>query len=1283
MLACGVDFRLPFSKLHCIVRSSVALPLRLCSFPRLIGRDGNLGSKFVPSNIGARNTVSTDSKKPTGFSGPEEPTYNQVKIQMFSRSLQKILFGQEILRYDVAPTDVLSEFAKHNIDIDRKQPARPPVSVPLPDLLGANIEEHMLKTADCLLRPYMNIISSLPEKAPSMPQCWSNRPGWTKYSDGTSFSVLSPSEDALVFDTEVLMEEGDYPTLAVALSPTNWYSWVSPSLYHAENRPADLPMNSLIRIYDSEDRSRLKIIIGHFVSFDRARIFEEYDLRATGIRFIDTLSLHVAVSGLTSTQRHLKTTAKKQLFNNKLWQKFIKDHSKEMKDRSPDDRDQVMDLQWISETSLNNLTDVYQLYCMRDPPQSKQARSVFESGTKEEVQSQFQELMTYCATDVLMTFEVLQKLLPLFKERFPHPATLYGMLEMGSMYLPINDTWTKFQQCADSAFAENELRQKKLLMQLADEALMRYSNPDSNPQNDPWLWDLDWSKPKIKPKTDVDRRLAQLPKWYRDLIPKPVKDNLDVGPALLTAQMRIAPKLLRLCWQGLPLHYDQELKWGVLIPGRAPRPYGDPRFYEYGPSKKDGEGQESEGTSGKSGACRSSESNCAFTIRSVVPAIKSSAAGQTELSFPYGKYLAFWLTEMRSRLIKDLEGPNQPDESKTNGDFTKAYCNRMDPDNRDDLLMRELERSVEAMPLELEERCRLAATIHAIRKMGSKTAKKLSDNFSLASANPIYEYLGEMQARGSAFWMDSRRYENQPSGKTEVRNKQRPGSRQRLAVDTVNPVIPTCWFCHLPHEKADGLPIGSPLSRSFQSHIAANRLHIARFDPDKSPTPPSSTQSLDTATKSVNLANQLLLDRIHATFWQGYSKRIKEQMAVWLPHSDLPEEVRSDKSYDPKVRYGAILPQVISAGTVSRRAVEPLWLTASNADKNRLGSEIKAMVQAPPGYCFVGADVDSQEMWIAALIGDASIGFQGATPYGWMTLEGNKADGTDLHTKIAQIMGISRTEAKVLNYGRLYGSGYELTKHLLTKFSNLTPEQASLKARQLLRTTKGQRVSVHTSKSKQSNRNAAFDTLHSKWQGGTESAIFNELERIARSPEPCTPVLHARLTRALNPKLVQGDFLPSRINWVVQSSAVDYLHCMIVVMAWLIQKYQLPARLCISIHDEVRYMCRKDTAYRVALALQISNLFTRTFFAYRLGMRDLPESVAYFSSVEIDNCLRKSPNDDCITPSNPEGLEKGYGIAPGQSLSIQDILTQTGGSLEPVHREEVQERQQCIYKLES
>ena len=68
--------------------------------------------------------------------------------------------------------------------------------------------------------------------------------------------------------------------------------------------------------------------------------------------------------------------------------------------------------------------------------------------------------------------------------------------------------------------------------------------------------------------------------------------------------------------------------------------------------------------------------------------------------------------------------------------------------------------------------------------------------------------------------------------------------------------------------------------------------------------------------------------------------------------------------------------------------MERTWLTASNAYEDRVGSELKGMIQAPPNYHFVGADVDSQELWIASIIGDSHFaGFHGSTALGWMTLQ--------------------------------------------------------------------------------------------------------------------------------------------------------------------------------------------------------------------------------------------------------------------------------------------------------
>lgn len=70
-------------------------------------------------------------------------------------------------------------------------------------------------------------------------------------------------------------------------------------------------------------------------------------------------------------------------------------------------------------------------------------------------------------------------------------------------------------------------------------------------------------------------------------------------------------------------------------------------------------------------------------------------------------------------------------------------------------------------------------------------------------------------------------------------------------------------------------------------------------------------------------------------------------------------------------------------------------------------------------------------------------------------------------------------------------------------------------------------------------------------------------------------------------------FITSRVNWVVQSSAVDYLHLMLVAMKWLFEEHSIDGRFCISIHDEVRYLVRSEDRYRAALALQITNLLTR------------------------------------------------------------------------------------------
>ncbi|KAF8251771.1 hypothetical protein K440DRAFT_578589 [Wilcoxina mikolae CBS 423.85] len=392
----------------------------------------------------------------------------------------------------------------------------------------------------------------------------------------------------------------------------------------------------------------------------------------------------------------------------------------------------------------------------------------------------------------------------------------------------------------------------------------------------------------------------------------------------------------------------------------------------------------------------------------------------------------------------------------------------------------------------------------------------------------------------------------------------------------------------------------------------------------------------ETLSSEYPLAREALDMNAMCSYWISARERIKSQMVVY--ESDVELGVTASKG-QPDL--GIILPQIIPMGTITRRAVERTWLTAANAKKNRVGSELKAMVTAPPGYVFVGADVDSEELWIASLVGDAQFKLHGGGALGFMTLEGSKAAGTDLHSKTASILGISRNSAKVFNYGRIYGAGVKFASTLLRQFNpRVTDAEAIKTAQKLYHETKG----VKTTR--------ALLTPQPFWRGGTESLVFNKLEEFAEQDKPQTPVLGATITEALMQQYIsKGAFLTSRINWAIQSSGVDYLHLLLISMDYLIRLYGLKARLAITVHDEIRYLVKEEHKYKLALALQVANVWTRAMFSQQMGIEDLPQSCAWFSAVDIDTVLRKEVFMNCITPSHPEP------IPPGESIDIQTLLS--------------------------
>lgn len=418
-------------------------------------------------------------------------------------------------------------------------------------------------------------------------------------------------------------------------------------------------------------------------------------------------------------------------------------------------------------------------------------------------------------------------------------------------------------------------------------------------------------------------------------------------------------------------------------------------------------------------------------------------------------------------------------------------------------------------------------------------------------------------------------------------------------------------YFKLPHKDGPQARCATPLAKGYLQYFEAGVL-----------------------SSEYSYAKEALKMNASCSYWISARDRIRSQMVVYEDEAIGIKQPQSSKGM------GYILPQLIPMGTITRRAVENTWLTASNAKANRVGSELKSMVRAPPGYCFVGADVDSQELWIASLVGDAQFGIHGGNAIGFMTLEGTKAAGTDLHSKTAKILGISRSDAKVFNYGRIYGAGLKFASTLLRQFNpKLSDKQTHDISTRLYKETKGSK----TTRKLLSER--PF------WRGGTESFVFNRLEEFAEQERPRTPVLGAGITEALMRRFVKtGAFMTSRINWAIQSSGVDYLHLLIISMDYLIRRFNLDARLAITVHDEIRYIVKEEDKYRGAMALQVANVWTRAMFSQQMGIDDLPQGCAYFSAVDIDHVLRKEVDMDCVTPSHPNK------IPHGESLSITQLL---------------------------
>lgn len=1115
----------------------------------------------------------------------------------------------------------------------------------LPPLQGNTLDEHFYRIGASAAQPWLSLAKDLASsELPPKPEEWHIQPGWTKYiykPDGSSYCehVEYPEHDGrpeqmLVFDVETMPAYSPYAIMACAASENAWYAWISPWLL---GNTAE--MQQLIPIGDS---SVPRVIAGHNVSYDRARILEEYSLNPTQNRFLDTMSLHVAVKGISSHQRP-------------AWMKYrkIKAEEKEQKDEAVDvvrelleDTEQlhedeqdaakkeelrrmrqaieeslsgdeadveVASKRWEDITSANSLADVAKLHCNIDL--EKEIRNDFCTRTREEILEGIHDYLNYCSSDVSVTHAVYSKVLPSFLESCPSPVSFAGILTMGSALLTVNEEWEKYITNAENTYKELDNKVKNRLIELAHKAK---SLADSEKwKEDVWLSQLDWT-PKVVGKSrgvglsDVStffmcsdsspHRLLQEPvvKVAEAEKPSQNKDSqtvpawytkfLSMDPLSVAALNGTLPYLLKLAFDGHRLIYTTTEKWHYLEDGKVKRlPTATGKVHcvlgtTHGlPAFNSGRLSSCDDDLVQAICSGKKDSSVADRVLALAEAASKKVKRNLwlkSLDWTPSTMLTTSATSSPTKKSKTKEVEKLPAVFWPKWYWELAKPKKGFPPGTIDVTVRN-----RISPLLLRLSWQGWPLFHS-REYGWTFRVNPGADFktrlsSLTFYNPTDEALGESVLR---------------DGYT---------------------------FYKLPHKDGETANVGSPLSKTFMKYAQDGVL----------------TSPGDEAKDALDLNAQ-------CSYWISARDRVMNQMVVY-------QSEQLKMGFPRKEKWGIIVPQVITMGTVTRRAIEKTWLTASNAKKNRVGSELKAMVRAPGGYALVGADVDSEELWISSVMGDAQFGLHGATAIGWMTLEGTKAAGTDLHSKTASILGISRDQAKVFNYSRIYGAGMKHAILLLLQANpGMLPDQAQKLAENLYASTKG----------KNTHRIDMFGRKF--WFGGTESFVFNKLEEIALSDRPRTPALGCGITYALSkeylPEEFGSDYMTSRINWVVQSSGVDYLHLLIVSMDHLIQKYDINARYLISVHDEVRYLVKEEDKYRCALALQIANLWTRCLFALKLGMDDLPQGVAFFSSVDVDTVLRKEVDMPCVTPSQHKA------IPPGESLDMAKLLDKTyGGSLNP------------------
>ncbi|CAL2033758.1 unnamed protein product [Caenorhabditis brenneri] len=1032
----------------------------------------------------------------------------------------------------------------------------------LPALVADNVEDHFRILAEQQTGAYRKLLEEACEfdiqrakkvlEEIDTHQLWQYKTGWTIYPfDNLHDSVRpidAPEDPILFFDIELVVLDGTLPTLAIALGKNAWYGWCSDRLINETEVP-DIPTKEhLIPIGDIEEE---KVIIGHNVGFDRARCREAFQKEnGCRIRFMDTMSMSIPMYGMADHQQALYETY---------------------------DTDREDDLHgewynsWKERVSKNSLIAVHNHLYSQEAMQNNEAqklkqRASFVKDPIEKIREQFQSLMTYCARDNILCAEIYFKLWPEFVRRFPHPATLSGMLNMGNVYLPINSYWKMFYERNVQICEEKKTEATRKIVEAArilssqggreeEEMEEREDVKESEEEeeqkclplaeNDVWLWHQDWS---INPKQSCTEWLTKLFK-ARGFVNLGL-DEIDSHHIALKSQL--IPGIFGFVYGPYPLFKTRSKGWGYLVPNQelAEKMLRDTKDLEYIEAKID---------------VKEDSEKRKFPFRKFFETVKNNEYEFGELPISQDRK-GFELDE--HGLVRFYQMDHPTGEGNVGDPLTKHFAKDL--------------KEMVLKPTRYEKYFDVVLDSIQTTQFWTSYSNRYQQEVAIWRPETTWKVgdLDMMEGSIAAAVV--------PAGTVSRR------SVHKLWVTLTN--------------QSTGHVIGTGIKAMVQS---PKGYRLVGADVDSQEQWLAALYGDASAEKRLPLEKRVAGKTAFSNMMLAGSKSDNTDL-----HSVVAKQLKISRNHAKTLNYARLY------GSGESHAKKHLM---------RIGGMKQSDAEATASDLFKLTKGESAK---------------------FMKLDQKMNVLVD---KYMEDTGINPDESKILTIDGVYYMpsytsqfSYETVRFenwLLSYYASLLPPS-----------TNPDKLFLSLYENPEDTRRL--------FVGGYESSTFNFLETSAAAHDLRTPILGCQIADSLG-KLPEGTpdakyfdskYKRSVMNWIVQSSAVDFLHLLLVSMQWLCDTYRIDARFVISIHDEVRYMCREEDAPRLALALQLSNLLVRAFISQRVGISQLPNTVAFFSQVDCDTVLRKEVDTVSI---NPDGTK----VEDGVAWTIDDLLKLTGGKL--------------------